>query len=104
MALGIYGMIRNNLIGGKSAKKVHSIHQLHVSTRRFNMHLLCGELVSINRCKPAQQCANDNNIISVSNSCKSGDLVQIFLEVLLALIALHQLHIAGAWVHNVVLR
>ena len=68
------------------------------------MHLLCGELVSIDRCKPAKQGAYDNNIISVSGSCKSGDLVQIFLKVLLALLALHQLHIAGARVYTVVLR
>ena len=96
--------IHNALIGDKGAQKVHSIRQLHVSTHRFNMHLLCGELVSIDRRKPAQQGANDNNIISVSSSCKSGDLVQIFLKVLFALLALHQLHIAGARVHTVVLR
>ena len=68
------------------------------------MRLLHGELVSIDKCKPAQQGTNDNNIISVSGSCKSGDLIQIFLKVLLAFFALHQLHIAGARVHTVALR
>ena len=67
------------------------------------MCLLCGELGSIDRRKPTQQGANDNNIISVSGSCKSGDLVQIFLNVLLALLELHQLHIAGARVYTVAL-
>ena len=64
------------------------------------MRLLRSELISIDRRKPAQQSANDNNIISVSSSCKSGDLVQIFLKVLLALLVVHQLHIAGAQVHT----
>ena len=68
------------------------------------MRLLHGDLIDIDRRKPAQQNANDNNIISLSISCKSGDLVQIFLKVLLALLALHQLHIAGAQVHTVALR
>ena len=53
------------------------------------MRLLHGELGSIDRRKPAQQSANDNNIISINGSCESGDLVQIFLKVLLALLALH---------------
>ena len=68
------------------------------------MRLLCGKLISIDRQKPAQQGANDDNIISVSSSCNSGDLVQIFFKVILALLALHQLHIAGAQVHTVALR
>ena len=96
--------IHNTLIGSKGAKKVHSVCKLHVSTHCFNMRLLHSELLSIDRCKLAQQGANDNNIISVSGSCKSSDLVQIFLKVLLALLALHQLHIAGAHVHTVAVR
>ena len=96
--------VHNALVRGKGVKKVHSVRQLHVSTRRFNMRLLCGELISIDRRKPTQQSANDNNIISVRSSCKSGNLVQIFLKVLFALLILHQLRIAGARVHTVVLR
>ena len=96
--------IHNVLVRGKGAKKVHGINQLHVSTRHFKMHLLHSDLISIDRHKPAQQSTNDNNIISVSRSCNSDDLVQIFLKILLALLALHQLHIASARIHTVALR